>query len=81
MSYSYSKGVCNFKKPIKVGSKTLATREWIEVSNGKITVDLAPLPGLHLETLEESLQDFKNATYKTPSALFVKEVFVLYRWM
>jgi O-succinylbenzoate synthase len=65
---------CPLFTNLKVGTKTLKSREWIEIhTNGKI-VDLAPLPGLHLESLEEALHDFKSGNFKTPSALFAKEV-------
>lgn len=78
MNFTYRRGSCNFKQPIQVGSESLVKREWIEVSNGEIKVDLAPLPGLHSETLEESLEDFTTAKYNTPSALFAKECFEIF---
>ncbi len=78
MSYSYLKCSCNLKNPIKVGDITIETREWIEVSNGNFSVDLAPLPGLHQESLPESFIDFTSKKFKTPSALFVREVFDIF---
>lgn len=78
MSYTFSKGFCKLTQPIQIGSQVIEERHWIEISNGKIKVDLAPLPGLHIETLEESLEDFKAETFNTPSALFVKECFEIF---
>ena len=68
---------CPLHSPLKVGNKTLHTREWIEIQDGERLVDLAPLPGLHTEDLEESLRDFKAGVFSTPSALFAKEAFEL----
>ncbi|WP_417335075.1 enolase C-terminal domain-like protein [Halobacteriovorax marinus] len=75
MSYIYRRGSCPLRREIKIGNEIIHEREWIEIDNGIIKVDLAPLPGLHQETLKESYLDFKNAEYKTPSALFAKECF------
>ncbi|WP_372652973.1 hypothetical protein [Halobacteriovorax sp.] len=78
MSYTFSEFQCPLTTSIQVGNKTISNRRWIEVSNSKIKVDLAPLPGLHTESLEESLEDFKAETFNTPSALFVKECFEIF---
>ncbi len=78
MTFTYSKGVCKLNSPITIGSEVINERHWIEVSNGVLKVDLAPLPGLHIESLEESLKDFKSQKFLTPSALFVKECFDIF---
>ncbi|OUR94202.1 hypothetical protein A9Q84_18030 [Halobacteriovorax marinus] len=78
MSLKFTHFKCPLIKPISVGDVILNSREWIEIDSGYYKVDLAPLPGLHRETLMESFADFKSHnTPKTPSALFAKEAMSL----
>ena len=71
----FTKKSCQLISPIQVGEKLLTQRDWIEVKSAEMTCALAPLPGLHSETLEESYTDFISNRFSTPSALFVKEAF------
>lgn len=78
MSYLFKRGSCKLLRPIVIGKETIHKREWIQVTKDGLSVDLAPLPGLHQESLTESLNDFIAKRYRTPSALFVKEAFELF---
>lgn len=73
MTLKFTHYECPLLSPLQIGQKSLESREWIEVESSGYKVDLAPLPGLHRETLEEAFEDFKAAHFKTSSALFAKE--------
>ncbi|WP_127716090.1 hypothetical protein [Halobacteriovorax sp. HLS] len=67
---------CPLKNTITVGEVVISERKWIEIDLEEIgkKVDLAPLPGLHQESLEEALEDFHRKVSITPSAQFAKDV-------
>jgi O-succinylbenzoate synthase len=68
---------CPLTNPISINGITIHKREWIEIESNEKKVALAPLPGLHTESLEESYKDFIDKTFKTPSALFAKQALEL----
>ena len=59
--------------PLPVG-KGLPTRLIAFVEVNGCVAEISPLPGLHTESLEESLCDLKTGTLKTPTAQFAHSV-------